>query len=93
VRIVAGLNRLGPAAVFLPDGSRAVVPGHEALTGPLVSAAAVLGPPGSFEENAGRLCASLPYAGHWELAEVPDGISAAQALHLLRYQAAKSLSQ
>jgi hypothetical protein len=93
VKVLVGSNRLGPAAVFLPDGSRAVVPAHENLTAPLVAEVSARGPQASFEEHAARLVAGPQQAAHWELAEVPDGISAQQALHLMRYQAAKSLFQ
>lgn len=93
MRALVASNRMGPAAVFLPDGSHAVIPAHENLTAPLLAEAAAGGTRVSFEEHAARLCAAPPYAGHWTVLDVPEGITAAQALHLVRYRAGKSLFQ
>jgi hypothetical protein len=91
VKALVGANRLGPAAVFLPDGSHAVIPAAEALVAPLAAEVAARGPQASWEEHAARLCAGAGYAGRWSQEDVPDGISAQQALHLARYRAAKDL--
>ena len=93
VKALVGSGRLGPMAVFLPDGSHAVMPAHEALTAPLVAQVAARGSQASWEEHARRLAASPPYAGRWDVIDVPDGITAAQALHLARYRASKDLFQ
>ena len=91
MKALVASNRMGPAAVFLPDGSHAVIPAHENLIAPLLAEAAAIGTKASFEEHAVRLCAAAPYAGSWSMLDVPEGVSAAQALHLARYQAAGDL--
>jgi hypothetical protein len=91
VKILVGSGRLGPLAVFLPDGSHAEVPAHENLIAPLVAQVQARGTEATFEEHAQRLAAGPPYAGHWSLLEVPDGISAPQALHYARYRVASDL--
>jgi hypothetical protein len=78
-------------AVFLPGGSSAVIPAHENLTAPLVAQVAARGSQASWEDHARRLAASPAYAGRWDVIDVPDGISAAQALHLARYRASVDL--
>ena len=93
VKALVGSGRLGPMAVFLPDGSHAVMPAHEALTAPLVAQVAARGSQASWEEHARRLAASPPYAGRWDVIDVPDGVTAAQALHLVRARASKDLFQ
>lgn len=93
MKALAASGRLGPMAVFLPDGSHAVMPAHEALTAPLAAQVAARGSQASWEDHARRLAASPSYAGRWDVIDVPDGITAAQALHLARYRAAKSLFQ
>lgn len=74
-------------AVFLPDGTQATV-GGGALIAPLLAQAAAQGSSASFEEHAQRLAASSPYAGSWSLVSVPDGITAQQALYLIRHRKA-----
>jgi hypothetical protein len=91
VRILVGSGRLGPLAVFLPDGSHAEVPAHENLIAPLVAQAQAGGTQATFEQHAERLAAGPSYAGHWSLLEVPDGISAPQALHYAGYWVARDL--
>lgn len=89
MKVLVGSNRLGPAAVFLPDGSHAVIPAHENLIQPLIVQAQARGSKARFEQHAKRLAAGPGYAGSWSLLEVPDGISAPQALHYARYRAAR----
>jgi hypothetical protein len=89
VKVLVAANRLGPAAVFLSDGTHAEVGAHENLIAPPVAQVAARGSQASWEEHAERLVASAPYAGRWSLADVPDGISARQALYLARYRAAR----
>ena len=91
VKALVASNRMGPAAVFLPDGSHAVIPAHENLTAPLLAEAAAIGTQASFGEYAARLCAAPPYAGHWSLIDAPDGVTAAQVLHLVRARAVRNL--
>lgn len=91
MKVLVGVNRLGPAAVFLPDGTHAEAPAHENLIAPLVAQAAARGPGATFEQHARVLAAGPPYAGRWRLLEVPDGISAPQALHYARYREASGL--
>lgn len=93
MKVLVGSNRLGPVAVFLPDGSHAVVPAHEELVAPLVAQVQARGPQASFEEYAQRLVDGSPYAGRWSLEQVPDGSSASQALYLVRYRAAGEFFQ
>jgi hypothetical protein len=92
VKVLVGSGRLGPLAVFLPDGTHAVAPAHENLIAPLLAQFAAKGPQTSFEKHAELLAAGAGYAGHWSLLDVPDGISAPQALHYARYREAKDLS-
>lgn len=91
MKVLAGSNRLGPAAVFLPDGTYAVIPSAPSLTEPMVAQVKARGSKSTFAEHAKRLIQGAGYAGRWSLLEVPDGISAAQALHYVRYQAARKL--
>ena len=91
MKILVGSNRIGPAAVFLPDGSHAAAPASEALIAPLLAQAAARGSKATFEEHAKLLSGGPPYAGHWSVLEVPDGISAPQALHYARYRIAADL--
>jgi hypothetical protein len=91
MKILVGSGRLGPLAVFLPDGSHAEVPAHENLISPLIAQAQALGTRATFEEHAQRLAAGPPYPGKWSLLDVPDGISAPQALHYARYRVASDL--
>jgi hypothetical protein len=91
MKVLAGANRLGPVAVFLPDGSHAEVSGHPDLTEPLLAEVAARGAEATFGQHAEALRAGPGYAGRWSLPEVPDGITAAQALHLIRYRAAQDL--
>jgi hypothetical protein len=91
VRILVGSGRLGPVAVFLPDGSHAEAPAHENLIAPLVAQAQARGSQATFEEHAERLTQGPPYAGRWSLLDVPDEISAPQALHYARYRDAREL--
>ncbi len=91
MKILVGSGRLGPLAVFLPDGSHAEVPAHENLIAPLVAQAQAGGIQATFEEHAKRLADGPPYAGHWSLLDVPDGVSAPQALHYARYRVAADL--
>lgn len=91
MKILVGSNRIGPAAVFLPDGSHAEAPASENLIAPLLAQAAARGSQATFEEHAKRLAEGPPYAGHWHLLDVPDGISAPQALHYARYRVAADL--
>jgi hypothetical protein len=91
MRVLVGSSRLGPAAVFLPDGTHAAVPASENLIEPLIAQVQARGPQATFEEHAERLVQGPPYAGHWSLLDVPDGISAPQALHYARYRVAADL--
>jgi hypothetical protein len=91
VKVLVGSGRLGPMAVFLPDGSHAEVPAHENLIRPLVAQAQARGTGATFEEHAKRLADGQGYAGHWSVLDVPDGISAPQALHYARYRSAKEI--
>lgn len=90
VKILVGNGRLGPMAVFLPDGSHAEVPAHENLIAPLAAQVQARGTEASWEQHARRLVAGPSYAGQWSLLEVSEGISATQALHYARYRAAAS---
>ena len=91
MKILVGSGRLGPMAVFLPDGTHAVVPAHENLIAPLVAQAQACGTGATFEEHAERLAARPSYAGDWSLLDIPDGVSAQQALYYARYRAASDL--
>lgn len=91
MKVLVGSNRIGPAAVFLPDGTHAAAPAASDLIEPLVAQAEARGPQATFEEHAKRLVQGPPYAGHWSLLDVPDGISAPQALHYARYRSAREI--
>jgi hypothetical protein len=91
MNILVGSGRLGPLAVFLPDGSHAEVPAHENLIEPLLAQVAARGIHSTFERHAKLLSGGPPYAGHWQVLDVPDGISAPQALHYARYRIAADL--
>lgn len=90
MNVLVGSGRLGPMTVFLPDGTHAAV-GGEALTRPLLAQASAGGAQVTFEEHAQRLVAGSSYAGHWSLADVPDGMAAVQALHYVRVQTARAI--
>lgn len=75
-------------AVFLPDGTHAAAPAAEAMVEPLLAQVAARGIHATFEQHAKVLAAGPGYAGKWSLLEVPDGISAPQALHYARYRQA-----
>jgi len=91
VKVLIGSGRLGPMTAFLPDGTYAAVPSAPSLTEPMIAQARARGSQATFEEHAKRLAGGPPYAGKWSLLEVPDGISASQALHCARYRAASGL--
>ena len=91
MKVLVGSNRLGPAAVFLPDGTHAAAPAAEALIAPLIAQAQARGSKAAFAEHAKRLAEGAGYAGRWSLLDVPDGISAPQALHYARYRSAKEI--
>lgn len=91
MKILVGANRLGPAAVFLPDGSHAEVLASSDLIEPMLAEAAAKGPQVTFEQHAQALAGGPGYAGRWSQLEVPDGVSAPQALHYARYRAAGNL--
>jgi len=91
VKVLIGSGRLGPMAVFLPDGTYAAVPSAPSLTEPMLAQVRAKGTQASFEEHARRLAGGSPYAGKWSLLEVPDGVSAPQALHYARYRVASDL--
>ena len=91
MKVLVGANRLGPAAVFLPDGSYAAVPAAEDLVQPLIAQVQARGSQATFAEHAKRLAAGPGYAGQWSVLEVPDGISAPQALHYARYRSASEI--
>lgn len=78
-------------AVFLPDGTHAAVPVAGDVIAPLLAQVQARGTQASWEEHAQRLAGGPPYAGKWSLLEVPDGISAPQALHYARYRVASDL--
>ena len=89
MKVLVGSTRLGPSAVFLPDGSHAEVPAHENLIRPLVAQAQARGTHATFEQHAKLLAQGPPYAGRWSLLDVPDGISASQALYYARHRSAR----
>ena len=91
MKVLVGSNRLGPAAVFLPDGTHAAAPAAEELIAPLLAQVAARGVHATFEQHAKRLADGHGYAGHWHLVDMPDGISAPQALHYARYRSAKEV--
>lgn len=91
MKVLVGSNRIGPAAVFLPDGTHAAAPAAEALIQPLIAQAQARGPRATFEEHAKRLADGAGYAGWWHLVDMPDGISAPQALHFARYRSASEI--
>jgi hypothetical protein len=91
MKALIGSGRLGPMAAFLPDGTHAEVPAHENLIASLIAQAQARGAKASFEEHAERLAAGPPYAGHWQVLDVPAGTSAAQTLHYARYRVARDL--
>lgn len=90
MKVLVAATRLGPAAVFLPDGTHATA-GSPELTEPLLTEAAAGGTGASWLEHAQRLAAGPVYAGRWSLADVPDGITAVEALHRVRYAEAKKI--
>lgn len=91
MKVLVGSNRLGPAAVFLPDGSHAAAPAAEELIAPLLAQVQARGSHATFAEHAKRLTEGPGYAGSWSLQEMPDGISAPQALHYARYRSVKEI--
>lgn len=82
---------MGPTAVFLPPkkGSlpeSAAIPAADALTAPAYGQVAAIGDKSTWARHAGILLKSSPYHGHWSEADVPDGLSAHDALSHVRAQ-------
>jgi len=90
MKVLVASGRLGPQAIFLPDGTHAAIGSTDEIES-LLAEAAARGPQASWLEHAQRLAAGPSYAGHWSLADVPDGLSAGEALHRVRYEAARKL--
>lgn len=88
MKVLVGSGWLGPMAVFLPDGTHAEVPSAEDMIAPLLAQVAARGIHSTFEQHAKVLAAGPGYAGKWRLEQMPDGISAPQALHYARYRSA-----
>ncbi len=91
MKVLVAAGRRGPMAVFLPDGTHAEVPAHENLIAPLRAQVQARGTQASWEQHAKRLADGPSYAGKWSLLEVPDGVSASQALYYARYRVASGL--
>jgi hypothetical protein len=86
-------TRLGPTAVFIPPAkgrppASAAVPGGEQFTRPAIAQVGARGHQATWEDHCHLLEQSPPYAGRWTTEEVPDGLSAQQALSRVRRDAA-----
>lgn len=87
---------MGPTAVFLPPRKgrvpeSAAIPAAAALTAPAYAQAAAMGRQSSWPRHAEVLARSSPHHGTWSEQEVPDGLSARQALALVRSAASDRL--
>lgn len=82
-------DKSGPAAVFIPQGAdrpadSATVPGCPPAP---ARQWAAKGTAVSWRQWTEHLTERLPYGGQWSVQDVPDGMSARQALYHLREKA------
>lgn len=93
MRVLVCHTRLGPTAVFTPPARGALpasarVPGADRIVAPAFTQVASRGPQSGWDAHCRVLASCPPYAGRWTVEDVPDGLTAAQALSRVRRDAA-----
>jgi hypothetical protein len=92
MKVLAYVNQFGPAQVYLPPAGKAVPESAWIPEGPFPRASVQVASRGtdiSWDRWCRRLAAQLPYFDSWSVEDVPDGLTASEALSLVRQRASE----